>query len=113
MHWWTRGAHCEALLKHGLLLVIGIAANFHVGEIGDRWGALLVQQQSLFESYAAVIRLVHVPGVMHVAALLPIQRSICHDCASHNYLFLSPWQGRHCIEWIMVCEIGDIAAGGQ
>eukprot|EP00957_Ditylum_brightwellii_P035656 2703356-Ditylum_brightwellii.AAC.1 len=53
----------------------------------------------------------HVLGVMCVAALctnfahgrqtLPTQRSICHGCASHNYLFSSPWQGRHCIKQIV------------
>eukprot|EP00957_Ditylum_brightwellii_P045019 3415313-Ditylum_brightwellii.AAC.1 len=52
----------KALLKHGLLLVIVIAANddciiVHVEVIGDGGEALLVQGQSLFgaaDSHAAV-----------------------------------------------------------
>jgi len=83
----------EALLKHGLLLVIGVAADddgvvVHAGEMGDGGGALLAQRQSLFDPDAAVVRVVRVLGVVRVAALgavsahgrqaLPVQRSVCH-----------------------------------
>eukprot|EP00957_Ditylum_brightwellii_P078031 5931438-Ditylum_brightwellii.AAC.1 len=130
----------EALLKHGLLLVIRITADddcivVHAGEMGDGGGALLAQRQSLFDPDAAVICMVRELGVVRVAALctssahgrqtLPIQRSVCHGGASHYDLFLSAWQGRHHVAGIArndggvgpalrggCCAVGDYRFGG-